>query len=159
MVKTLMWAYVDKTGRKGKVWWGRWGTIKETERGTVAYQGAHGGREREGESHLKIATIAYLFDCEKERTFWRLCSCLVFKIRRWAQATAVCLLRRYTISHFSSWLWHPCSKTPLCLLTLLFLCCWNFCRVVGGVRQLISLFCFLWLLHQYVIHLMSVVDS
>lgn len=28
------------------------------------------------ESHLKIATIAYLFDCEKERAFWRSCSCL-----------------------------------------------------------------------------------
>ncbi len=63
---------------KGKREWGEEGErIKETEREVTE---GHGDREREGESHLIIATITYLFDCEKERAFRRLCSCLVLNI-------------------------------------------------------------------------------
>lgn len=39
---------------------------------------AYGDRDLKG-GHLKIAPITYLFDCEKGRTFRRLCSCLVLK--------------------------------------------------------------------------------
>lgn len=72
---------------------------------------------REWECSLKIATITYLFDCEKERPFRRLCSCLVFGIRSWG--VEACLWHVYINPLFSSYVFlSVCSlllqQTCLC---------------------------------------------